>query len=182
MSITPSYFPSSSSSSSSSSDDDDDKIIFIRRIKFGSDEFQSAVQLRHRLLRQPLGLQFTDTQLAEESESIHFVAIQGNAVMGTVQLVPLSDGTVKLRQMAVDTKWQNRGIGRRLVEYAERWAVENKFYRVALHARVIAKGFYVKLGYSIDGTEFIEVGLPHIVLHKLIARDQSHPRETSLIG
>jgi predicted GNAT family N-acyltransferase len=37
-----------------------------------------------------------------------------------------------------------------------------RFLWITLHARVVVRGFYEKCGYTAEGTEFEEIGIPHI--------------------
>jgi len=43
------------------------------------------------------------------------------------------------------------------------------FLRITLHARVAVRGFYEKCGYTAEGTEFAEIGIPHIRMSLRIA-------------
>ena len=75
---------------------------------------------RHRLLREPLGLDFTAAELEAKERQIHLGLYRNRALAGTVLLVrPDAHGTGKLRQMAVEPGLQGRGFGARLVGRGE---------------------------------------------------------------
>jgi GNAT superfamily N-acetyltransferase len=75
-----------------------------------SSEYQQALELRDLYLRQPLGIVFTDQELAKENEAIHVVALSNNVVIGCG--LGLKQGEwVKIRQMIVHPQYQNQGIG-----------------------------------------------------------------------
>jgi ribosomal protein S18 acetylase RimI-like enzyme len=76
------------------------------------------------------------------------------------------DTTLQLRQMAVDSAFQNRGVGAAIVAFSEAIAKENGYQKLVLHARDTAVGFYSKYGYQIVGDEFFEVGLRHFLMEK----------------
>jgi predicted GNAT family N-acyltransferase len=66
-----------------------------------------------------------------------------------------------MRQVAVKNEFQNMGVGKEMVVYAEKWARDNGYKTMELNARKTAVPFYLKLNYSIEGSEFMEVGIPH---------------------
>ncbi|HET6329153.1 MAG TPA: GNAT family N-acetyltransferase [Holophagaceae bacterium] len=134
-----------------------------------SPAYALAVALRHEVLRVPLGLAFTVEQLAAESGSHHLAAFdeQGH-ILGCLLLSPHTDGEVQMRQVAVKPAMQGTGLGRALVEEAERKARELGFTRMMLHARDVAIGFYARLGYAREGDLFIEVGITHQQMAKAL--------------
>jgi predicted GNAT family N-acyltransferase len=76
--------------------------------------------------------------------------------------------TLQLRQMAVAPSSQYKGLGRELLQFAEKIAKEKNYSIVMMHARETATGFYEKCGYAIVGEEFSEVGIPHFEMMKKI--------------
>lgn len=135
-------------------------------IAHNSADYEAEVDLRYRVLRQPLGLEFTDEQLADEANQIHMGAYISGQLVGCLVLVVVDDSTLKMRQVAVEPEMQRQGIGQKMVSYAEYYAIENGFCRIELHARNTAMQFYEDLGYAVLGDEFIEVGIPHHMLVK----------------
>lgn len=134
-------------------------------IKHNTPEYEAEIDLRDRVLRQPLGLVFTDEQLAEEADQIHMGAYFEGNLVGCLVYIILNENTLKMRQVAVEPEMQGQGIGQKLVSYAEYYAIENGFCRIELHARDTATSFYTDLGYDIEGDGFEEVGIPH---HKMV--------------
>ncbi len=74
--------------------------------------------------------------------------------------------TVRLRQMAVLNDLQGKGIGRALMNFAENLARDSGYKIMRMHARKNAIGFYEKMGYRVNGDQFIEVTIPHYVMEK----------------
>lgn len=138
----------------------------IQTTSVGSTEYQQELELRRRILREPLGLTFTPEDLAKEESDYHIVALQEDRVVGCLLLKPLSSKIVKIRQVAVDTSLQKSGIGRSLVAFCETFAFERGYSRVELSARSNAVPFYEKLGYLSFGEPFIEVTIPHQKMFK----------------
>jgi predicted GNAT family N-acyltransferase len=142
--------------------------IEFRIAAHGSPEYDKTVGLRYRVLREPLGLGFTAKQLAEEANQIHIYGISGNQVAACLVLMPLQNGEIKMRQVAVDNHLQGSGIGTQMVAFAEKLALENGYKLMTLHARQTAVPFYSRLDYKITGGPFIEVGIPHRKMEKIL--------------
>ena len=138
----------------------------LKLIDYGSPEYDKMVQLRHDILRKPLGLTFQKGELEEEADDILIGAFEDEKMLGCCMLIETEPGTVRLRQMAVSNNLQGKGIGRALMQFAENIARDRGFKKITMHARKSATGFYEKLGYSISGGEFEEVTLPHVVMEK----------------
>ncbi|QDK45760.1 GNAT family N-acetyltransferase [Bdellovibrio sp. ZAP7] len=140
--------------------------IEVKEIKYASSEYQLEVNLRHEVLRKPLGLKFSQEDLRAEKDDVHLGAFRGKALFGCLLLRKVSDTVVKMRQVAVDPHAQGTGVGRILVEASEAKARELRYKEIELNARETAVPFYLKLGYEVVGETFGEVGLPHKKMRK----------------
>lgn len=126
------------------------------------------LDLRFRVLRDPLGLDPDTVHFPFEHESLHLLAIEAGEVVGCVLFHPESPTAGKLFQMAVAPERQRRGLGSRLVRTLEARLRQDGFARVVLHARATATGFYAALGYRPVGAPFDEVGIPHQRMEKAL--------------
>ncbi len=138
----------------------------LKQIDHGSSEYIQMVQLRKQILRIPLGLSFTEEELADENKNILIAAYDDDVMLGCCMLCPVDPQTVRLRQMAVQGNLQGQGIGASIMSFAENLARDKGFDRVIMHARDSAIGFYEKLGYKVVGEGFMEVNLPHHLMVK----------------
>ncbi len=139
--------------------------------------YPQEVELRERVLLSPVGLDLAGFQRlfpGVEERLEHFVTViehpTGRRVIGCVCLLPHFPGTGvgKLMQMAVDPQRQREGIGRELVAELERRAFgELSLSELFCHARNDAIPFYERMGWTIDGPQFIEAGIPH---HRMVFR------------
>ena len=146
-----------------------EKHITIRPIAITDSDYPQVFELRDALLRKPIGLSLKDEDLSADANDIILAAEHNGTIVGCVMLCPPdTSGTVKLRQMAVAESEQGTGVGRMLVEGAEQ-ALKNKGNKkIKLHARVTAEGFYKRLGYITVSDVFTEVGIPHVVMEKVL--------------
>ncbi len=139
----------------------------LKILYHGSKEYQQMVDLRMQILRKPLGLSFTPEELAREKDDILIGCFEDDDIMeGCCLLTKEGEKTVRLRQMAVTSGLQGKGIGRVLMNFAENIARDRGFKKINMHARKNAIGFYEKLGYQTVGNEFFEVTIPHYVMEK----------------
>ena len=138
----------------------------FKTIPYKSFYYRKAIELRDRILRKPLHLTFSESDLEKEKDEIGIGLFYKKELIAILQLKPVEDNTIKLRQMAVDTNHQQKGIGKKLVLFAEKHAQEKGFHRITLHARKTALIFYKKLGYQLIGSKFMEVNIPHYKMYK----------------
>lgn len=137
-----------------------------KKVDFDSPWIEKIHALRQKELRDPLGLDLQDENLAGEEDELFFIASQKDTLLSCTQLRILDENTLKLRQMATAEIYKGMGLGKKLVEFAENWARENGYKKIELNARRAVKGFYKKLGYKIVGDEFTEVTIPHFKMTK----------------
>lgn len=139
----------------------------LREITTADLAYPQVWELRDAVLRRPLGQSLhTDDTSRDHLERI-FIAEEEGGVVGCVMLRPLPDGTYKLRQMAVHPQMQGNGVGRLLVQAAERAAWASGALRIQMNARAVVLQFYQKLGYAVVGNAFAEVGIPHFFMQKM---------------
>ena len=143
--------------------------MYILQIAFGTPAFDEAVQLRYEVLRRPLGLTYTEEQLAEEYDQVHLAAYSNHSVLiGYLNLTPQDVEVIKMRQVAVAPDCQGKGVGKELVKAAEDLASQSGYKRMVLHARETAVPFYKALEYNSVGAQFEEVGIPHFRMEKAL--------------
>jgi predicted GNAT family N-acyltransferase len=143
----------------------------IRIAPHGTPEYWQAVDLRLRVLRIPLGLDFTEEQLSAEDTDSTLVAVEGDKVVGCLVMTPKSSDIVKMRQVAVEPELQGSGLGTQMVAVSEDWAIRNGYQRIELNARDTAVPFYLRLNYQIVGDPFVEVSIPHRKMEKELRKD-----------
>jgi len=143
-------------------------MVSVREIELGSAEYEQEVRLRNKILREPLGRRLTEAELAQDAGDHHLGAFSEGRLVGCLVLKPLPDAIIKMRQVAIASDQQGKGVGKRLVEAAEWMAAGLGFHKMILHARETACAFYQNLGYVIEGEIFEEAGLPHFKMTKAI--------------
>jgi predicted GNAT family N-acyltransferase len=140
----------------------------IRLFTSQSPEYKAALELRHRLLRAPLGLTFAAEDIAAEASQKHLGLYDGDRLIGNLTIVDNNSDTLKLRQFAIDEAWQGKGLSYILMEAAEKYARDNGYKKVYGHARKSVVPIYIKMGYYTVGDEFEEVTIPHMAIEKVL--------------
>lgn len=143
-------------------------------IKYKSREYEEMLILRAKILREPLGLAFTDEDITMDKDDmlLGLILPEKQKMVACCILTRIDDKVVKMRQMAVDTEVQKSGLGTSMLSFAEYVAEREGFEKIVLHARKVAVGFYRKYDYKIVGEEFTEVGIPHFEMEKRIKMEK----------
>lgn len=130
-------------------------------IDFGSTRYDELVQLRYKILLEPLGLKFLDSHRQQEINYLHIGCIEclDDKLIGGLLLAPLDNDSIRLMQVAVDSKYQREGIGSDLVSYAEKRAKEAGYKKIVMHAMLSVVNFYEKNGFRQEGEIFEEKGI-----------------------
>jgi len=138
----------------------------IKEIEYDSIEYKKSVLLRDKVLREPLGLYYTDDYLLRDKGQIILGVFEEKILQAVLHLKIVNTSTIQMRQVAVKKNRQRKGVGTELVKYAEGIAKDRDFKRIELHSRQTSIPFYEKLGYNCIGEEFEEIGLPHRKMFK----------------
>ena len=119
-------------------------------------------------LADQLGYPTTEVQVRERFETVAcdtrhalFVALdRGGSVVGWIQLAEersvLNDPRAEITGLVVHQDFRSVGVGRLLVERAEKWAREKGLTAMGVHSNVLrerAHEFYIRLGYAVTKSQ-----------------------------
>ena len=138
----------------------------LKFIEHDSKEYKQMIELRDIVLRQPLGLYFDPEELSREKDDLLIGAFEEDKLIGCCLLTRADNHTCRLRQMAVSSNVQKKGIGASMMSFAENVARDRGYNTLMMHARKSAVGFYEKFGYKVTSGEFYEVTIAHFVMEK----------------
>jgi len=142
-------------------------MISIKRIHIQDALYQLERELRNKILLRPIGIRDYGWEKMDW-KSWHFVAVENNKVIGCVVLVPLDGNKTKtqLIQMAVDTSYQRKGIGKKLIVELLNFCESQSIAEIEIHAREDVVAFYEKYGFEVFDEPFEEVGVKHRYMRK----------------
>jgi predicted GNAT family N-acyltransferase len=100
-----------------------------------------------------------------DAESSHVIAYDSTGeVVGSGRLLPSG----QIGRMAVLAQSRRRGVGTRLLQALLERAKEKNMPRVFLHAQCDAIPFYQKQGFRVVGGVFMEAGIAHQTMERLL--------------
>lgn len=101
-----------------------------------------------------------------DAHCIHALAWKGATAVATGR-IDLEDSG-RIGRVAVMTEYRGQGTGRAVMQALEQVAVEHGLDEVWLHAQRSALPFYERLNYQAQGPEFVEAGIPHLSMTKVL--------------
>ncbi len=139
------------------------------RAAAGPQEIEAALTLRTDVFVGEQGVSEAEELDGHDDRALHLVALGADgAVLGTCRL--LADGPkVKLGRMAVAPGARRRGIALALLEAADEHARALGGERIVLASQVYAVPLYERAGYRAYGEVFLDAGLEHLWMDKLLA-------------
>jgi predicted GNAT family N-acyltransferase len=93
--------------------------------------------------------------------AVHYLACVGGSVLGTARLLLYEPGVGKITRVALIPEARGRGWGAALMRAAMVDAERRGCRELLLDAQVYAIPFYEKLGFTAEGGEFLDAGIPH---------------------
>ncbi|MFM2314187.1 MAG: hypothetical protein RLZZ04_3463 [Cyanobacteriota bacterium] len=155
-----------------------EELIIVEQIKYNSQEFQQACQLRYQLFYAEHGLSWDVVRDERQANYFHGAILKQNLLVAYGQLVPQSNDIYQICQMVVKPGYQGQNYGSRilyfLIEKAQQERAisfqERSVIAVTLNARLSAVGFYQKFGFQTQGEQFPSrtTGIPHITMNQTI--------------
>ena len=120
----------------------------VKIINWNSEEYWRGIFLRNKLLKTSAGKEWIKELPVNEKQDIHIAAMVEGKVVGTLLLLKRSQKVAQIKQVAIDDQYQGFGIGKQLLEFAEKMADLMGFQTIFLTGRKQAWGFYDHFGYQ----------------------------------
>ena len=132
-------------------------------------DYQSQLQsIRDSVFIQEQGVPQDLEWDEHDSSCIHLLAEAGSEFIGCARLLSSGNDPLKAKigRMAVLEEYRGLGIGKAIIEQAEKVATKEGFTSIELSAQCHAFGFYSSLGYLAFSEPYDDVGIPHIDMRK----------------
>ena len=137
------------------------------RVPKNEDEFYEYDLFRWRLLRKPIGKTIESLKDEYEDKSFHLIGVINNQIVACGRLHFIDDSKAQIRYMAVDEKYQRKGLGSSILSLLESHAKKNNADKVILNARDHAIKFYAAAKYKIlKKYHGSDTGIPHTTMTK----------------
>ena len=96
-----------------------------------------------------------------DDSSKHVIVFYKSRPIGCAR-VRLLGHKAKLERIAILSKYQGRGFGKKLMGYLISYCKRRRITKLVLHSQVYVKGFYAECGFKPHGKKFMDAGIPHI--------------------
>lgn len=132
-----------------------------------TEEWEAYYDLRFRILRAPWNQPRGSERNEGDKTAFHFALFANDSVAAVARLDALNDQEMQVRFVAVDSDFQGRGFGHKIMQEAEEKAFSlNK--DVFLHARENALEFYKSRGYEIIEKSYLLFDeIQHFAMRKI---------------
>ena len=138
----------------------------IRRHR-GREEMAQLLRLRHEVFCGEQGVPEREELDGRDDEALHLVAVEDGRVIATCRLLFVGS-TVQFSRLAVARDARRRGIATRLLALADEETRAGGARRLVLHAQTYARPLYDAAGYEPRGRVFMEAGIEHVAMEKLV--------------
>lgn len=140
--------------------------IVIKKIVYGTPDYETSIVIRNEVFRKPHGLDIKDDDLSSDKVVEMFGAYLNDKMIATIFLDIVDKDTVKVRNVAILEEYRGKGLGKQLMDYVEDIARQRGYTKVILMGRVSAEKFYNKLGYKTLSKPYDHKTVPHVDMEK----------------
>ncbi|MED4403243.1 GNAT family N-acetyltransferase [Metabacillus fastidiosus] len=102
-----------------------------------------------------------------ENEADHLVLYDGEKPVGAARF-RIVDEYGKLERICILKDYRNKGAGSLIMEYLEKLASQKGLNKLKLNAQTKAIPFYERFGYKTVSKLFMDAGIPHVTMTKII--------------
>jgi predicted GNAT family N-acyltransferase len=137
-----------------------------RAVVAGPADWPEIAALRTRVFVDEQGVPPEIEQDDADATALHVLSRdEAGRVVATGRLVE-RDGVAVIGRMAAYASARGRGHGAAVLAELHRQAALRGHRAVELHARVTARGFYERAGYTAVGDEYEEAGIRHVTMRR----------------
>lgn len=139
----------------------------VRRVR-GETEMAALLELRHDVFCVEQGVPEREEQDGRDGDGVHLVAVSDGELLATCRLLFVGP-TVQFSRLAVRRTARRHGIGSALLALADDETRAGGARRLVLHAQTYARSLYDGAGYEPRGRVFMEAGIEHIAMEKVLS-------------
>lgn len=98
----------------------------------------------------------------------HFIVIYNNIKVGTFRCLGTGENKIQLQRFCFLKEYRNLGLGRKTLSFIEKFYKEKGINEIMMDAKYQVSKFYEKCGYIKQSEVFMEAGIEHIKMSKMI--------------
>ena len=125
-------------------------------------------ELRHAVFVEEQKSDNNEEFIGDESSFLHCCIYRGKELIAGVRVGKYSENPqyALISRIVVKADYRGRGIGRKIVRFAETKAIEQGYKKFVLLVPTTVVEVFKKTGYVAEGDEFMKSGIPHIKMTK----------------
>ena len=127
---------------------------------------KDAINLRNKIFVEEQGFknEFDDN----DKIATHLVVYENEEAIATCRYFAKDSSTYLVGRIAVKSSYRGKGIGRLMLEEAEKQIYRKGGIIMEVSAQVRVQPFYEKLGLQAEGSPYPDEGCPHILMRKTV--------------
>lgn len=134
-------------------------------------DLETAFHIRKEVFVKEQGVPLEDEfdtydQIGEACK--HILVYYNELPVGTGR-IRFVDVMGKLERICILKDYRKYGLGKVIIQKLEEIARNKEANKVKLHGQTQTEGFYEKLGYQTSSDVFMEDGIPHILMTKVLS-------------
>ena len=134
-----------------------------------TDDFDTCLRLRFEVFVDEQGVPIEEERDALDDSALHLLATDNGTPLGTARIVFMGD-TAKIGRVCVVKSARGTGLGAKLIEACVDAArARDGITRAKLGAQIHALGFYEKLGFEAYGDIYLDAGIEHRDMVRLLS-------------
>lgn len=108
----------------------------------------------------------------QDKHAVHFIVkdTQKDQVIGAARLRIIENHIGKVERVCILKEHRGKNLGLLIMKQVENYAVSQGLEKLKLHAQSYAIPFYEKISYSVTSPEFLDAGIPHRTMEKIIKK------------
>lgn len=142
--------------------------MFEVKLVTTDEDRERAFSLREEVFVKEQGVPLTLELDEHDKTAIHFIVNDGKDTIATARLREIEPKIGKIERVCVLNSYRGKRLGVLIMETVEHYAKEIEFKKLKLNAQVYAVPFYEKLSYGVTSPEFMDAGIPHRAMEKVI--------------
>lgn len=141
------------------------KSMQIKQTKaLDSQIYADAIAVRKEVFVKEQGISVAD-ELENEAGPLYFVGYKDSIPVCTARVFEEENGIFHIQRVAVKKEYRRQGLAKKLLLEVEKSVLAKK---LTLNSQETAVPFYEALGYKITSSSFLDVGIVHYRMDKVI--------------
>lgn len=133
----------------------------------GSADMPAVLEIRRLVFMVEQGVSEADERDGLDEDALHYLALSDDMPVGTARV--LIDGeTGKIGRVAVLAMQRGQGLGEHIMAFVLEDLQQRGLQKAKLGAQTHALGFYEALGFQATGPEFMDAGIPHRMMERVL--------------